>query len=371
MIQIDKWISGISPDHRLTDVARRLLRSRLEAVQHCLQLVAEHDDEDLERVHQLRVWTRRADTAMKLFAGFLPRHRAAWVKKRLKRLRRAANEARDLDVLVQRLTTECSVSKARRSIETFLAQRAAARAPVIALYERLKQDDRFDRRIRKLLKRVRPRGRGSAKLEDRLFGDWAREGLQSIVEDFFGAAPSRGADLSALHKFRIRGKRLRYAMELLAGAFPSDFRDKLYAVVEMLQDKLGKINDLATAQVRLRAEIEEAGEPADANELRRLHASESARLEQAQREFLDWCTPDFLRAFRAEFDRILGRPTKAGIATDWVSFTAQSDSLWEALAPSKARTDPLASDLAGKTRIVDEFDEKVSLLPSPVTATGV
>lgn len=93
----------------------------------------------------------------------------------------------------------------------------------------------------------------------------------------------------------ITGKRLRYAMELLAGAFPSDFRDTHYVVVEMLQDKLGKINDLATAQVRLSQQIEEAVEPADSDELRRLRASESARLEQAQREFLDWCTPDFLK----------------------------------------------------------------------------
>jgi len=168
----------------------------------------------------------------------------------------------------------------------------------------------------------------------------------------------------------ITGKRLRYAMELLAGAFPSDFRDTHYVVVEMLQDKLGKINDLATAQVRLSQQIEEAVEPADSDELRRLRASESARLEQAQREFLDWCTPDFLRGFRTEFDRILGRPTKAGMATDWPSFTPASDSLCEAIGRSKTPTDPLASNVADKTRIVDDLGDKVSLLPSPVIATS-
>jgi len=55
--------------------------------------------------------------------------------------------------------------------------------------------------------------------------------------------------------------------------------------------------------------------PADANELRQPHASESA-FEQAQREFLDWCTPDFVRGLRVEFDRILDRPIKTGIAID-------------------------------------------------------
>jgi hypothetical protein len=81
--------------------------------------------------------------------------------------------------------------------------------------------------------------------------------------------------------------------------------------------------------------------------------------------------PHDLRGFRAEFDRILGRLEKAGMATDWPSFTAPSDSLCETLGRSKTPTDILASDMAGKRRIADELDHSLSLLPSPVIATGV
>jgi CHAD domain-containing protein len=114
--QLDKWIPGISPDDRLTDVAVRSLEARLGAVQHLLPLAAEAGIEELETIHHLRVWTRRAAAAMKLYAPLLPRRRMAWMEKQLKRLRRAANEARDLDVLVQRLSAKGGEGHARRSV---------------------------------------------------------------------------------------------------------------------------------------------------------------------------------------------------------------------------------------------------------------
>ena len=55
-------------------------------------------------------------------------------------------------------------------------------------------------------------------------------------------------DVQALHAFRIQGKQVRYAMEIFAGAFPPEFREQLYPIVETLQDRLGAINDHVTAQ---------------------------------------------------------------------------------------------------------------------------
>src|SRR5262249_58635227 len=102
----DKWVQGVSPDDRTTDVAVRTLQARLAAIQHYLPLAAEKAEEDVEHVHQLRVWTRRASAALKLYAGLLPRRRTARMKKQLKRLRRAANDARDCDVLARRLAED-------------------------------------------------------------------------------------------------------------------------------------------------------------------------------------------------------------------------------------------------------------------------
>lgn len=68
--------------------------------------------------------------------------------------------------------------------------------------------------------------------------------------------PADRTNETALHRFRIRGKELRYVMELLAGAFPNALRNELSPIVEVIQDRLGEVNDLATAQARLRRKVE-------------------------------------------------------------------------------------------------------------------
>ena len=44
-------------------------------------------------------------------------------------------------------------------------------------------------------------------------------------------------DFDRLHRLRIEGKKVRYAMELLVSGFPKTFQTKLYPQVEELQDK--------------------------------------------------------------------------------------------------------------------------------------
>ena len=55
------------------------------------------------------------------------------------------------------------------------------------------------------------------------------------------------SDVANLHQMRISGKRVRYAMELLAGAFDDSFRTELYPIYAEVQELLGTINDHATA----------------------------------------------------------------------------------------------------------------------------
>jgi len=301
--QAGKWILDVAP----SDVAVRTLKARFAAIQHYLPLAAEKAEEDAEYVHELRVWTRRASAALDLYVDFLPCRRRASLIRQLKRLRRAANDARDYDVLAQRLAKEHPGPEIERWLERVRAQRCKAQRPIVAIHERLKHDDRFARRIVKLLRLVRRRGKKKVVSEVIHFGDWARNSLRPMVRRFFKAAPADGLGVAALHKLRIRGKELRYAMELLTGAFPLDFREKLYPVIETLQDKLGEINDRETAQVRLRQRIDAADDKADVDYLRKLRAEERSRLKEARREFLDWCTPQFRQDLRAGFDALLAK----------------------------------------------------------------
>jgi CHAD domain-containing protein len=314
MVRFSKWIEGVSPGNSTCAVAVRSLEARLAAVRHYLPLAAEQAEEDPEYVHELRVWTRRASAALDLYAGLLPRRRRTWLKKQLKRLRRAAGKARDCDVLAQRLAERQPGPETEAVLEKVRAQRRAAQRPIVAMHERLTRGDRFDRRVEKLLRCVRVRHQSSAAAPDPRFGEWARASLRPLVRRFFKAAPSAEAGVGALHQSRIRGKELRYAMELLAGAFPPDLREKLYPVVEALQDQLGEINDLATAQARLREDKGAVGGRAGPAALGKLLAGEKGRLRQALQDFRSYWTPRFRKELRAGFKALLARPAQAGLS---------------------------------------------------------
>jgi CHAD domain-containing protein len=313
---MDKWVANAGPEERTWEVAARTLEGRLEAVWHFLPLAAERADEDVEYVHQLRVWSRRAAAALKLYADLLPRRRLAWVQSQLKRLRQAAGDARDCDVLAARLSREHPGSGRDAWLAEVRAERASAQQPIEDMYRRLRHEGRFDRRVRALLRRLRPGGRKKAAPVPPRFGDWAHATLAPLVEKFFRAAPSHAADTASLHRFRIRGKQLRYAMELVAGAFPPDLREALYPVVEALQEKLGEINDLATARARLRRRLRDAEDPERARHVRRGLAEEEARLAQARHAFLDWCTPQLLDDLRAGLAAALEGSTRSAENTD-------------------------------------------------------
>jgi CHAD domain-containing protein/uncharacterized protein Yka (UPF0111/DUF47 family) len=367
----EKWVEGVSPRAGTRDVAVQTLRGRLAAVLRYLPQAAERAGEDAEYVHQLRVWTRRAVAALRLYEDWLPRRRLGWIQKQLKRVRRGANDARDCDVLIRRLEKKHPGHGARRWLETVRAEREEAQKAIAAVHDRLRHGHRFARRVDQLLQRVRSHGRGKAGAAPPRFGDWARERLRPVVEQFFGAVPADRADEAALHRFRIRGKELRYAMELLAGAFPEPFRTMLYPAVEAMQDRLGEINDLATAKARLHQEIEAAGDSPEAACWRRLLPNEQDQLDRARQQFWEWCTPPKLQELRDGFEAMLAGPDRSGSVGDDPPSGTPSDGE-SPPPPSDAAPLPSAGEslpggaTAPKARIVAELGEQHLLLPALV-----
>src|SRR5438270_82190 len=109
-----KWIKDLAPDMPVEDAARRVLTARLEMVHEYLPLALHEPDKDPEHVHQLRVGTRRSRAALDIFACCLPRKVLKTAQKGLKRLRRAAGEARDWDVFLAALGEREAAATARQ-----------------------------------------------------------------------------------------------------------------------------------------------------------------------------------------------------------------------------------------------------------------
>src|SRR3954452_1710302 len=96
MAATGKWIEGIGAQAPVEEAAQRSLELRLSAVARWLPLAAHLAEHDVEHVHRLRVATRRACAALKLYKELLPQKPGHWLKRRVRKIRKAAGDARDL-----------------------------------------------------------------------------------------------------------------------------------------------------------------------------------------------------------------------------------------------------------------------------------
>ncbi len=90
-------------------------------------------------MHQLRVATRRAQSALRLFADALPRRRSRWWNRQLKRVRKTSGRVRDLDVLIQRLVPQQNrdvVEPLQLIVQDLQRQRRDAQEPLRELRKR-------------------------------------------------------------------------------------------------------------------------------------------------------------------------------------------------------------------------------------------
>jgi CHAD domain-containing protein len=306
MIRKSKWIEIHSPDQSAAKVAARTLDGRLRLVAHYLPLAASAADDDDEHVHQTRVATRRAMTTLAIFQQYLPRKELNWFRKQLRRARKAANDARDFDVLADRLSERQETTgddpTCGELIEWIHDRRRDAQKPIRAIARRFDKKH-FKRRAKRLVKRLSKR-RGKKNVAD-TFGHLALARMQELTDEFFAAEPRSLQNLDRLHRFRVCGKHLRYAMEVFAGAFRRTFRDDLYPQIEALQEQLGKINDHFVARGHYDRWLSEARDGARKALLRELIGEEETQLRHLHEQFLrDW-TPERAVELHRRFVQVL------------------------------------------------------------------
>ncbi len=307
----EKWIGRPAEEQDLGKAARLALENRLGAVVLLLPMAGAKSEQEVECVHELRVWARRSAAALDLYEDFLPEARFAWMNKRLKRIQRAANDARNLDVLIERLERRASSRDEKLWAKTLQEERTRAQKALVETHQKLAKGRRFERKVEELLDRVRFRDEFRANDSPIDFGTWARMRLRPMVETFFRAFALEGKDEQEFHQLRVLGKKLRYAMELLAEAFPDEFRSILYPTIKEVQDRLGELNDLATARAWLSKKLESSDHPNETAAWRRLLAKEEARVARARKTFKSWCSPEMLEALRKGFAAALSPSTKS------------------------------------------------------------
>lgn len=258
-----------------------------------------------ERVHKLRVAARRFRALLSTFKTLAGDPVVRQIKAELKWLADALGAARELDVFVADVWRPAAEARAQagqgaadpvgaepedvdqteaRALAAFGKALLAAQTQAYAQADAAVDSGRF----RALAIDVAAWLEAGAwttdprleKTRDRAAADFAARALDKrhrrIRKD--------GRDLAALsaedrHHLRIRGKKLRYAVEDLGGLFP-DHPKRLERFVEAtrtLQDRLGLLNDLAVREALARAVAMSSDDPEAAFAAGRLTAGGEGR----------------------------------------------------------------------------------------------
>jgi CHAD domain-containing protein len=289
-----KWISDLTSSTPLADAARRALTVRLEVVREYLPQALDLAAKDPENVHQLRVGTRRARAAVDIFTDCLPPKMARRVKKHLRRVRRAAGEARDWDVFLANLVARGHEGNAqqRPGLDVLIGYSLNQRLTAQAHLETSGKDSlvHFDQLMADTVGSVQQPQAADRKT----LGQLALPSLTTLLGNLREAAAGNLDCYEHLHQVRILGKRLRYAMEVFAGCFAPAFREEIYPAIEAMQEILGAANDSHVACGRLEA-MRDHSKALIPSEWRRLQQGvggllryHRSRLVQERRRFDKW-----------------------------------------------------------------------------------
>lgn len=246
-----------------------VLATRLEEM--CEHRAAALGAEGEDGVHDMRVASRRLRSVLRDFRPYMRGgKRLEAARAELKRLAGVLGEVRDEDVAIgalEKLKAEAPAPVAD-GLELYAAERRARREGGRAELARALEGESFESlrlRAASAFERATAPRRGKGKADDRKeardendaeeageargdegpsFGEVGRQ----VVERSWGELLARGPDIyrplksRRLHKLRIAGKRLRYALELFAACYGEELRELAHELAR-LQTALGELHD--------------------------------------------------------------------------------------------------------------------------------
>lgn len=239
-------------------LVRRAWRGMIRAVEDIRELVDDQGEVVVgklppQRVHRLRVASRRLQAAFALVENQAHHSLPKRLRRKVRALRRAAGPIRNADVhagLVESIarsdTRGVLTSHLRPLRDAIAADRALAQSALIEVVLRTHAGElrRQARRWRKLLPDdPAPAGAG--------VGPHAsHEALAPLIEAVLNRAAAPLQDVRNLHELRLRLKPLRYAVEQLERAGGVVMPAGVGALLGDAQQRLGEINDIATLALR-------------------------------------------------------------------------------------------------------------------------
>lgn len=226
-------------------------RAALDQVTHNRPLIATDKPEAL---HQVRVGLRHLDAAIRFFSAHIPRSRRALLARELKWFGRKLSRAREIDVflaeVIARIPPEKNLGSDIAAVE-LLCRRERERE--YARVRKVLASRRFHAFILTVEKELVE--------EESLLSSSASNSCQAAAAAGLMRMKRKlgeGRDIDALgrdrlHKFRLRSKRMRYAIEFVAPLFDrrtAKLARRMSDLLRRLQNELGTVTD-RTAHAQL------------------------------------------------------------------------------------------------------------------------
>ncbi|MGD2062397.1 MAG: CHAD domain-containing protein, partial [Nitrospirota bacterium] len=237
--------------------ATRLIHKRLLATMHANE-VGVRQNLDEEFLHDFRVASRRARSALAQIKAVFPEEIVDHYRKELSWLGSVTGPVRDLDVYLgnmdgYRASLPEETRDALAPLQAFLEARHATEHG--RLVEAL-GSSRYRELIdgwQRFLDRPRNKGRAPANAA-RPISEVASERIwrvyRRVLKDGHAIGPESPA--TALHRLRIDCKKLRYLMEFFRSLYDTETIEQLIDSLKRLQDNLGDFNDCTVQQETLR-----------------------------------------------------------------------------------------------------------------------
>jgi inorganic triphosphatase YgiF len=213
-----------------------------------------------EGIHQMRVGLRRLRAAISLFSHALPGGRTEKIKTELKWLTNELAPAREIDVFVKtKISRTARDVIPRRGGEAIDREFAARRIEALERARKAVRSERCRGLFVDVLEWIEVRAKGANKDASIPIRKFAADTLHRRAKKVI----REGRELDKLspperHRFRIRIKKIRYAVEFFE-SLSSGKRDRkqmarLSKHLKKIQDALGSLNDLVAHQ-KLAADV--------------------------------------------------------------------------------------------------------------------
>jgi triphosphatase len=262
----------LEPDTPVDDALAFIVDACIDQIRGNIPAILESNDP--EGVHQMRVGLRRLRSALRVFGKILPEPGTAPVKEQLKWLGSLLGPARDIDVFIDETLAPLAGTVSGATVFDSLQSLASAhRDTAYAAIRTALRSQRFGLCMIELMRwralhrwRQAPHPSAGAALDKPV-----RELAPLVLERRDRRIRKEGKrlhDKSAedKHALRIRIKRLRYAAEFFRQLYPRKSASRYIKHLTALQDSLGHLNDVTTAQAVL-ATLVAAGAGADRDRL--------------------------------------------------------------------------------------------------------